>query len=79
MNVIELPKATISDIPRVLRAIAAEIEAGDYGKTVAATLVIESDANEVKVFGAGVTDFHRGISLLTLGKEKLLRTWSGGA
>ncbi|MBI5255416.1 MAG: hypothetical protein HY855_02875 [Burkholderiales bacterium] len=68
----EVPTATLQDIPRVFRAIADEIEAGQHGKVHMAAIVIESDDGTVRTFGAGGADYYRGMALFHLGIENLL-------
>lgn len=71
-NLYELPSSTLADIPRVLRAIADEIEAGKYGKTQVAAVIIESDAGDIRTFGAGNADHHRAIAMFHLGIAHLV-------
>lgn len=52
-EIIELPKGTVADIPRVLRAIADQIEAGEYGAVIAAALVVEAEGGGIRTFGGG--------------------------
>ncbi len=70
-NVVELPKATLTDISFVLRSIADQIDAGAYGAATMAILVLEADG-EIECFGAGGgADHYRGIALLHKGLNKL--------
>ena len=71
LNVVELPKATLADIPRVLRAIADEIEANAYGNVVSAAVVINSDAG-LHTFGAGAADGPNAIAMFTAAAHKLI-------
>ncbi len=74
-NVIELPRATLSDISHVLRSIADEIDAGTYGDASMAVLVLETGDNEIECFGAGGgADHYRGIAILHKGLNKLCST-----
>jgi hypothetical protein len=68
----EVPKATLQDISRVLRAIADEIDAGAYGKTTGLAIVMEEDNGNVRTFGAGNADYYRAFALFHLGIEHLL-------
>lgn len=68
----ELPKATLQDIPHVLRSIAKEMEDGNYGKTHMAVVVIEDETGNVRTFGAGGADYYRGLALLQLGIENMV-------
>lgn len=72
MNVVELPKATVSDIPRVLRSIADEIEAGAYGKVTDAVVVVNGEQG-VATFGAGLAEYYRAIALFQLGIAKMTK------
>jgi hypothetical protein len=71
-NVLELPSATLEDIPRMLRAIADEMEAGEYGKTQMLVVAMEEDNGNVRTFGGGGADWYRAIALFHLGIENLL-------
>lgn len=71
-KIYELPKATLQDIPRVLRAIADEMEAGEYGTTQGAAIVIEEDNGNIRTFGAGHADYYRAFALFHFGIEHLL-------
>jgi hypothetical protein len=66
------PGATLNDVPRVLRAIADRVEAGDYGAVEAAVLVIEADDGSVRTFGAARADYYRAYALLSLGIAQLV-------
>ena len=70
-KVVELPRATLSDIPRVLRAIADEIENGTYGTVVAGLVTLEKNTGVLEIFGAGAADGHRAISLV-VGTQQIL-------
>lgn len=70
-QIYQLPKATLADIPRVLRAIADSIEAGEYGSPEAAAVVLESTDGEIETFGAGAADYYRTIALFRLGSAKM--------
>lgn len=70
-KVVELPRATLSDIPRVLRAIADEIENGNYGTVVAGLVTLENNNGVLEIFGAGAADGHRALSL-TVGTQQIL-------
>lgn len=72
-NIYELPRATLADIPRVLRAIADEMEAGKYGKTQAAVVVLEDENGVLNMFGGGAADYYRGIALLGLASHSMKR------
>lgn len=71
-NLYELPKATLADIPGVLRAIADSMEAGEYGPVQMAALVTEDETGNIRVFGAGGADYYRAMALFQFGIENLL-------
>jgi len=71
-NVHELPQATLESVPKVLRAIADEIEKGDHGRVDMAALVIKNSDGNVNAFGAGGADFYRAIALFNMGINYLL-------
>lgn len=68
----ELPKATLQDIPGVLRAIADEMEAGEYGRVEMAALVTQDTTGNIRVFGAGGADYYRAMALFHFGIQNLL-------
>ncbi len=65
-ELVELPRKTLMDVPRVLRSIADQIEVGEFGEVLSAVVVIESD--RIHTFGAGLADFHRALGLLFRGQ-----------
>lgn len=71
MKIAELPRSTLADTAKVLRAIADEIDEGLYGKVTAGILVIQGDYG-IDTFGTGIADFYRALALLELGKHHLL-------
>jgi hypothetical protein len=68
----ELPTHTVQDIPRVLRAIADDIEADAYGKVHMAAVVLETEVGNVHTFGAGGADYYRAMAMFQLGIENLV-------
>jgi hypothetical protein len=68
----EIPTATLADIPRVLRAIADQIEAGEYGKVEMVAVVLQDEIGNVRTFGAGGADYYRGMALFQLGIANLV-------
>ena len=68
----EVPTASLQDIPRVLRAIADEMEQGEYGKIQMVAVVAEEENGNVRTFGAGGADYYRAMALFHLGIENLL-------
>jgi hypothetical protein len=71
-NLYELPQATLESVPKVLRAIADEIERGDHGRVEMSALVIKNSDGEVNAFGAGGADFYRAITLFHMGINFLM-------
>ena len=71
-NLRALPQRTLQDIPKVLRAIADEIEAGAYSKIQMGALVLESEEGNIYTFGIGGADYYRGIAMFTFGIENLM-------
>ena len=70
MNIVELPKATLSKNELVLRSIADEIESGAYGKIKAGFIVLENDDGELFTFGSGAADYIYAFSLLVKAQLK---------
>ena len=68
----EVPTATLQDIPRVLRAIADNIESGQHDKVHMLAIVAECDDGTVHTWGAGGADYYRAMALFHLGIENLL-------
>jgi hypothetical protein len=64
-KVLQLVRPTLDDIPRVLRAIADELESGTYGDVVAGVLAIECSSGVLQLFGAGQADRHRALAIAT--------------
>jgi hypothetical protein len=71
-NIRELPKHTLQDIPKCLRAIADEMEKGEFGKITMGALVIEDDVGNIRTFGVGGADYYRGIAMFQFGIENLV-------
>lgn len=76
-NVIELTKATLSDIPRILRSIADQMEAGDYGNVVAGIVVLEESPGKLHLFGGGAADDHRAVSLIAGAQQIMIQRTYG--
>lgn len=70
-KVVQLAQATLSDIPKVLRSIADEIESGEHGTVVAGVVSLECDTGVLKIFGAGAADRYRALALIT-GAQQIL-------
>lgn len=71
-KLVTLPTHALADIPNVLRCIATEIEAGKYGEVTMAQILIENSEGDIENFGAGKTDFYRGVTLLNKGLKAML-------
>jgi len=69
----ELPQVVVADISRVLRSIADEIEAGEYGQVYTAAIVLRNHDGVVHTFGGGGgIDNDRAVALFTRGIAELL-------
>jgi hypothetical protein len=68
----ELPQHTLQDIAKVLRAIADEIDAGEYGTTEMGALVLQESNGNIRVFGMGGADYYRAIAMFHFGIENLM-------
>lgn len=68
----ELPVTTLQDLPRVLRCIADEMEAGEYGKVEMLAVVTQDDVGNVRTFGGGGADYYRAFALFNLGIANLV-------
>ena len=66
LNVVPFPERDINDIPRLLRQMADDIEAGSYGDVQSLASVMETDST-VLTFGFGQADAMRAIGLFTTG------------
>ena len=71
MYLVEFTKATLSDVPRVLRSIADTIEQGEYGEVTMAVVAIEGGDKCIETFGAGSADYYRAIALFNLALAKM--------
>lgn len=74
-NIYELPRVTLADVPRVLRAIADEIEAGKHGQVDSAAIVVDNAEGKLVTFGAGAADYYRAIALFGLAGSSLKREY----
>lgn len=57
----------LNDVPAMLRKTAKDIEAGDYGKTTAAVLII--NGKEPAAFGFGRAGAKTALKLIESGKR----------
>ncbi len=76
-NIHKLDSAVMSDIPNMLRAVASEMEKGNYGKITAGVMVIETDQHKLELFGFGAAEKHRAISLMAGGQQILIQRLYG--
>lgn len=77
-NVVELPRATLSDISNVLRSIADCIDDGNYGDVRLAGVILENSESKISLFGGGgACDSYRMLALMELGKAQLIKQHSG--
>ena len=72
LTVVKMPDHPLTEIPNVLRRIADEIEAGNYGEIEMAGVVMENDSGDIETFGAGKTDFYRGYTLFSKAMKAML-------
>lgn len=74
----ELPPPALNDVPRMLRAMADEIEAGSYGDVDAIMMVTEDTEGFIRTFAAGKTmmtnhrAYNHAYALLHLGLANLV-------
>ena len=68
-NIVKFPPRE-DDIAGMLRNLADEIEAGDYGEVKAAAMMLETNA-DVEWRGFGEADVMRSIALFAVGQNLL--------
>ena len=61
-----------TNIPAKMDVLAGDIKAGVYGRVVMCSVVTMDSNGIVEVFGCGDNDILRTISLLEIGKGKLI-------
>lgn len=71
LKVVELPRGDINDIPRLMRNIADEIEAGNRGPIFCGAAVFLDDDGVPTVFGWGRTGDVHSIGLFHIGANLL--------
>ena len=69
-----LYESNYRDVPKTLRLIADEIEAGKHGEVIEGIVVIHS-ANGVECFGQGDSEIKSAFGLLELAKRRLYEIW----
>ena len=65
------------DVPAKMDGLAGDIKAGVYGKVVMCSVVTMDSNGMVEVFGLGDNDIFKTISLLDLGKVRLVAEMLG--
>lgn len=74
MNVVEVDfTIPARDIPRMLRKLAEDIEAGTYGEVRTVVAVAYRGGGDCEVFGFGATDAYESYMVLDHGKSTLRR------
>ena len=69
-TVVPFPERDIHDIPRLLRQMADDIEAGEYGSVTSLAAVLENEET-ILTFGFGAADPMRAIGLFTTGSTMM--------
>lgn len=76
MNIVDLNKVSLMDIPGQLRKLADAIEEGAHGNVDLLTVVLQNEFN-VDVFGYGHADLLKSIALFNLAITKLTTSYFG--
>lgn len=71
-ELLSLDRHTLQDVPRVLRAIADQMEAGEYGEVQLGAVVTEDSEGNIRCFGLGGADYYRAIAMFHFGIENLM-------
>lgn len=72
LNVVQLPVSNLMDVPVMLRRLADDIEAGNYGTVESVFSIVESET-EIALFGHGeARDCFYNIGLLEYAKADML-------
>ena len=66
LKLVQFPTRNVNDIPAMMRAVADDIEAGNYGTAVAAICVLESEGG-LNAFAWGTFDPIRAVGLMHCG------------
>lgn len=66
LRVVEFPARNLSDIPAMMRAVADDIEAGNYGEANAAICILEGSEG-MNAFAWGTFDPVRAVGLMHCG------------
>lgn len=64
-KIVQLAPTTLRDIPKVLRAIADQVEIGEYGTVSAGVVSLECATGVLEIFGAGAADNYRALAIST--------------
>lgn len=78
-NLVKLDSAVLADIPNVLRSIADELEAGEYGQITAGVVVLQEQSNALNLFGLGAADQHRAVAILAGATQTMVQKTMGVA
>lgn len=76
MNIVDLNKVSLMDIPGQLRKLADAIENGEHSNVDSLTVVLQNEFN-VDVFGYGHADLLKSIALFNLAITKLTTSYFG--
>jgi cephalosporin hydroxylase len=71
-EIVSLATHTLQDVPNVLRAIADQMEAGEYGEVQLGAVVVEDAIGNVRCLGLGGADYYRAIAMFHMGIENLM-------
>jgi hypothetical protein len=71
MNVIEFPNPSLHNIPAMLRNIADDIDAGEFGHLRAGVMVLESDTDLFN-FGWDDAEGFKAVGLFYAGAQMLV-------
>lgn len=62
MNIVEFPKPSLHDIPQMLRNIADDIEAGEFGNALSGVMMLETDQT-FHTFGWGDAEGFKAVGM----------------
>lgn len=72
VNIVNLERTSLLDIPGMLRNIADQAEAGEFGPLCRSIIILETQGGELEVFGPGeFADTARVIGLLEMAKIQM--------
>jgi hypothetical protein len=70
MNIVEFPKPSLHDIPQMLRNIADDIEAGDFGSVQSGVMLLETDQT-LHTFGWGDAEGFKAVGMFQTAAQML--------